>query len=122
MTTESRAKFARMTPYQRLHYWVQYRHESPEAFSKKSGIGKTQLWRYLKEKGGNMPGDKPLTIFAQYGLNLNWYLTGEGEMDVDLSSKETLPEHQALIAWSPDEVEEFLSRLLQRARDERWEL
>lgn len=71
-----------MTPQKRLEYFIKQRYKSKSAFARKMGDSPQMLNKYLN-------GD---SVFSNWykiqqlkkaGLNPEWYLTGEGEMDAE---------------------------------------
>lgn len=64
---------------QRLSDWrLALGYDKPAAFSQLLGLNKGVLNKY--EGGINIPGGAVLATFSVQGLNINWLLTGEGEM------------------------------------------
>ncbi len=51
---------------------------SQEAMSQRFGLG-TGGWKRL-EKAGRAPRDDALAVFVESGIDLNWLITGQGDM------------------------------------------
>ena len=65
-------------------------------FSERSGINYRSVQNYMR--GDREPNSEAYLKFAQLGININWLLTGEGEMFVSGSSTNHLTQQeQALL-------------------------
>lgn len=65
-------------------------------FSERSGINYRSVQNYMR--GDREPNSEAYLKFAQLGININWLLTGEGEMFVGGSSTNHLTQQeQALL-------------------------
>lgn len=62
----------------RIKAWRQSLGLTQDQFAQHSGISKTTLVGY--EVGQRKPGSEALAALARTGVNVNWLLTGEGEM------------------------------------------
>ena len=67
-----------MAIHERIKIWRSYLGLSQSAFCEKTGIPIRTLKGY--EAGTRHPGSEALAAMASTGLNINWLLTGEGEM------------------------------------------
>jgi len=62
----------------RLKQYIKQNFSNIKEFSMATGISQNQLSFYLNNV--RIPGGEILKKFAETGLNINWLLTGEGEM------------------------------------------
>lgn len=71
-----------MDPSEKIKAWRHHLGMTQDEFAKASGISKATLVGY--EVGQRKPGYDALAAIAETGCNINWLLTGKGEMrDVD---------------------------------------
>ncbi len=69
---------------ERLKVWREHLQLSQQQFCKQTGIAMRTYQSY--ENDERSPGSSLLTAIAKTGLNVNWLLTGEGQMQMALSS------------------------------------
>lgn len=69
---------------ERLKIWREHLQLSQQQFCKQTGIAMRTYQSY--ENDERSPGSSLLTAIAKTGLNLNWLLTGDGHMQMALSS------------------------------------
>jgi transcriptional regulator with XRE-family HTH domain len=67
-----------MSTKDRLKQWRQFLGLTQQQFCERTGIPLRTLRGY--EGGTRHPGEDALAAIARTGVNLNWLLTGEGEM------------------------------------------
>lgn len=61
-------------------------------FSERSGINYRSVQNYMR--GDREPNSDAYLKFAQLGININWLLTGDGEMFIDGTPKSTLTQQE----------------------------
>jgi len=71
----------------RLKAWRRALGLTQAAFSERIGVHIGVLKKY--EQGLNIPGGEALAAIAKTGVNMNWLLTGEGEMRPETERLET---------------------------------
>lgn len=77
----------------RIKAWRTHLGKTQVAFSELTGISLGVLKKY--EANYNIPGGEALTVLSNTGVNVNWLLTGEGEMvatNNQQTSEKELPE------------------------------
>ena len=57
---------------------------SQKDFAEKIGVDQARVSRWEKEK--SLPSSSSLIEIARLGVNINWLLTGEGEMMLEIQS------------------------------------
>lgn len=62
------------------------------------------------ESGTRLPQAEGLRALAESGIDLNWLLTGKGQMRHDVSANEALPVDEGLLETCIEAVEEELAR------------
>lgn len=116
--------------HERIKIWRSHLGLSQSAFCEKTGIPLRTLKGY--EAGTRHPGSEALASLADTGLNINWLLTGNGEMlsapDAG-NSKHTLPEDllefqenmahifSLLLVIDEDKREATIREMLNRVKD-----
>jgi transcriptional regulator with XRE-family HTH domain len=73
----------------RIRAWRHALGLTQAAFSERIGVHIGVLKKY--EQGLNIPGGEALAAIAKTGVNMNWLLTGEGEMRQETKRLETAP-------------------------------
>lgn len=69
---------------ERLREYIYYGNDSVKEFSKTTEVSQNQLSFYLNNV--RIPGGEVLAKFAETGLNINWLLTGKGDMLISESN------------------------------------
>lgn len=90
----------------RLQIWRKSLGYSQSKFAKLIGIPLSTLKGY--ELGHRSPGSDALTSIATTGVNLNWLLSGDGQMQEDTTNEQIL---NSLELEVPAEFEEFFEGL-----------
>ncbi len=83
----------------RIKAWRKHLGLTQVGFAELSGVHIGVLKKY--ERGVNVPGGEVLGAFSQTGVNINWLLTGEGEM-ITKASFEEASENEL-----PEDLQEF---------------
>lgn len=86
----------------RLHFGLSLR-----AMGKHLGLGKSTWHQY--ERGQREPSMQALVKLAELGINVNWLLTGEGQMFANVERRETVTEHPS----HTEAISELVKRLNQ---------
>ena len=74
-----------MGPSEKIKAWRRFLGMTQDEFAKVSGISKATLVGY--EVGQRKPGYEALAAIASTGCNINWLLTGKGQMCVSVQEK-----------------------------------
>lgn len=71
----------------RIKQWRKHLNLTQVGFAEESGVHIGVLKKY--ERGVNVPGGEALGAFSKTGVNINWLLTGEGEMVAKANNQQT---------------------------------
>jgi transcriptional regulator with XRE-family HTH domain len=71
------------SPQLRLKYFVTKAYKKQKDFAKDLGVTPQSLYVYLNDGGSIYTSADKQKKLEELGLNINWYLTGEGEMQLD---------------------------------------
>lgn len=80
-----------MSVGERLKQWRRSLGLTQAAFAERVGLHLSVLKKY--DAGANIPGGEALAAIAATGCNINWLLTGAGEMDAQNPSNTSTCEH-----------------------------
>lgn len=69
---------------ERIRAFAKARYRTQVKFSEAVGMAEAAISNLVNER--QMPGPETLTKFAAVGMNLNWLLTGEGDMNAAAST------------------------------------
>ncbi|HDR1694312.1 TPA: helix-turn-helix transcriptional regulator [Pasteurella multocida] len=64
-------------------------------FSERSGINYRSVQNYMR--GDREPNSEAYLKFAQLGININWLLTGQGEMFIGGTPENTLTQQEQIL-------------------------
>ena len=104
----------------RIKIWRKHLDLTQVGFAELAGVHIGVLKKY--ERGANVPGGEVLAAFSETGLNINWLLTGEGDIlapepnDDHLDMPKTLPRS---LDYYQSQFDKMFELLLQLDEDER---
>lgn len=93
-----------MQPSERLEEFLKYKKWSYDHFAKEIGISLSGSDKYVGKGDKSTYSSKILQKLSKVGLNLNWYLTGEGEMLLSESTEKIIPSLHAGTIEGPNNL------------------
>lgn len=90
------------TPQLRLMYFIQKKYHTQKAFADAFGVSLSYVNKYTKSDGSIFRDARLLNKLTNLGLNVDWYLTGDGEMEVLPTSLPNVNENRGVPYYPMD--------------------
>lgn len=106
-SVDSYKSLTHVTRHERLERWAKAKFGSQTNCAKASGLSTSQLNDYTT--GRSNPGPDIVARWAKLGLNTNWWLTGDGDMDAP-GARKALYISDGEIALTEDDIHDAIAR------------